>query len=47
MGASNCRKSSIWTVLFPALCLLLGSATQAKAQLWDVPPLPAVPPNKT
>ncbi len=42
MRASYLRMSRIWTVLFPALCFCIGSATQAKAQLWDVPALPPV-----
>jgi hypothetical protein len=29
-------------VFFPALCSFLVSAIPTKAQLWDVPPLPAV-----
>src|SRR5208282_2871946 len=42
MRATSVRLWNIWTVLVPALCCFLGSATQAKAQLWDVPPLPPV-----
>jgi alpha-D-xyloside xylohydrolase len=42
MRTSYFRKSNVWTILFPALCFFLGSGTQAKAQLWDVPPLPPV-----
>ena len=33
---------SFWTSLFLGLCGLTGTATQATAQLWDVPPLPPV-----
>ena len=33
---------SFWTSLFLGLCGLTGTATQATAQLWDVPPLPQV-----
>ena len=42
MRATSVRLWNIWTVLVPALCCFLGSATQVKAQLWDVPPLPPV-----
>ena len=34
--------SSFWTSLFLGLCGLTGTATQATAQLWDVPSLPPV-----
>lgn len=34
--------SGFWTSLFLGLCGLTGTATQATAQLWDVPPLPPV-----
>ena len=36
------REWNIPAVFFPALCYLLGNAIPTKAQLWDVPPLPAV-----
>ncbi len=42
MRATSVRLWNTWTVLVPALCCFLGSATQVKAQLWDVPPLPPV-----
>jgi alpha-D-xyloside xylohydrolase len=42
MRASYFRKSNVWTIPFLPLCFFLGSATQSKAQLWDVPPLPPV-----
>src|SRR5271157_962306 len=42
MRATSVRLWNIWTVLVPALCCFLGSTTQVKAQLWDVPPLPPV-----
>ena len=37
-----CREWNIPAVFFPVLCSFLLGAMPTKAQLWDVPPLPAV-----
>jgi alpha-D-xyloside xylohydrolase len=42
MRGGTLQAFNIWTLVFLVVCCLLGSATEANAQLWEVPPLPLV-----